>query len=78
MPANLGDSAVARGLEKVSFHSNRKERQSKEYPNYRLIAHIWHTCQELLRIPQSRLQQNVNHKPSDVKVGFLKGRGPQD
>ena len=27
MPANLENSAVARGLEKVSFHSNPKERQ---------------------------------------------------
>ena len=27
MPANLGNSAVATGLEKVSFHSNPKERQ---------------------------------------------------
>ena len=25
MPANLGNSAVATGLEKVSFHSNHKE-----------------------------------------------------
>ena len=27
MPANLKNSAVATGLEKVSFHSNPKERQ---------------------------------------------------
>ena len=27
MPANLGNSAVATGLENVSFHSNPKERQ---------------------------------------------------
>ena len=30
MPANLENSAVATGLEKVSFHSNPKERQCKE------------------------------------------------
>ena len=29
MPANLENSAVATGLEKVSFHSNPKERQYK-------------------------------------------------
>ena len=29
MPANLGNSAVATGLEKVCFHSNPKERQSQ-------------------------------------------------
>ena len=28
MPANLENSAVATGLEKVNFHSNPKERQS--------------------------------------------------
>ena len=27
IPANLGNSAVASGLENVSFHSNPKERQ---------------------------------------------------
>ena len=30
MPANLENSAVATGLEKVSFHSNSKEKQCKE------------------------------------------------
>ena len=29
MPANLENSAVTTGLEKVSFHSNPKERQSQ-------------------------------------------------
>ena len=29
MPANLENSAVATGLEKVSFHSNPKERQGQ-------------------------------------------------
>ena len=27
MPANLENSAMAAGLEKISFHANRKERQ---------------------------------------------------
>ena len=30
MPTNLENSAVATGLEKVSFHSNLKERQCKK------------------------------------------------
>ena len=30
MPANLENPAVATGLEKISFHSNPKERQYKE------------------------------------------------
>ena len=32
MPANLENSAVATGLEKVSFHSNPKERQCQRMP----------------------------------------------
>ena len=30
LPANMGNSTVATGLEKVSFHSNPKERKCKE------------------------------------------------
>ena len=37
MPANLENSAVATGLEKVSFHSNPKERQ----------------CQRMFKLPHN-------------------------
>ena len=37
MPANLENSAVATGLEKVSFHSNPRERQ----------------CQRMLKLPHN-------------------------
>ena len=37
MPANLENSAVAAGLEKVSFHSNPKERQ----------------CQRMFKLPHN-------------------------
>ena len=37
MPANLENSAVATGLEKISFHSNSKERQ----------------CQRMLKLPHN-------------------------
>ena len=33
MPANLENSAVATGMEKVSFHSNPKERQCQRMLN---------------------------------------------
>ena len=39
MPANLENSAVATGLEKVSFHSNPKERQCQRM----LKLHSSHT-----------------------------------
>ena len=41
MPANLENSAVVTGLEKVSFHSNPKG-NAKECSNYHTIAVISH------------------------------------
>ena len=79
MPANLENSAVPTGLEKVSFHSNPKERQNtKECSNYRTIALISHASKVMFKIPQARLQQYVNHKLPDVQAGFRKGRGTRD
>ena len=44
MPTNLETSAVATGLEKVSFHSNPKERQCQRM--FKLLLHncIHRTC----------------------------------
>ena len=78
MPANLENSAVATGLEKVSFHSNPKERQCQECSNYRTIALISHANKVMLRILQARLQQYVNCELPDVQAGFRKGRGTRD
>ena len=75
MRANLENSAVATGLEKVSFHSNPKERQCS---NYRTIALISHASKVMLKILQARLQQYVNHELPDVQAGFRKGRGTRD
>ena len=61
MPANLENIAVVTGLEKVSFHSNPKERQNaKGCSNYRTVALISHTSKVMLKILQARLQQYVN------------------
>ena len=78
MQANLENSAVATGLEKVSFHSNPKERNAKECSNYRTIALISHGCKVMLKILQARLQQYVNRELPDVQAGFRKGRGTRD
>ena len=78
MPANLENSAVATGLEKVSFHSNPKERQCKECSNYLIIALISHASKVMLKILQARLQQYVNCDLPDVQAGFRKGRGARD
>ena len=78
MSANLENAAVAMGLEKVSFHSNPKERQCQKCSNYRTIALISHTSKVMLKILQARLQQYVNHELPDVQAGFRKGRGTRD
>ena len=41
MPANLENSAVATGLEKVSFHSNPKEKQCQR------MLKLLHNCTHL-------------------------------
>ena len=56
MPANLENSVVATGLEKVRFHSNTKERQSQRMINYLTIALIPHAGKVMLTILQARLQ----------------------
>ena len=73
MPANWENSAVATGLEKVSFHCN-----AKECSNYRTIALISHASKVVLKIPQARLQEYVNCELPDVQAGFRKGRGTRD
>ena len=71
MPANLENSAVATGLEKIDLHSN-----PKESPCQRMftIALISHTSKVMLKILQARLQQYVNHELPDVQSEFRKGR----
>ena len=73
MPANLENSAVATGVEKVTFHSN-----PKECSNYHTIALISHASKVMLKILQVSLQQYVNHELPDVQAGFRKGRGTRD
>ena len=75
MQANSENSAVATGLEKVSFHSNPK---AKECSNYRTIALISHASKVMLKILQARLQQYVSHEFPDVQARFRKGRGIRD
>ena len=78
MPANLENSAVATGLEKVSFHSNPKERQCQRSSNYCTIALISHASKVMLKILQARLQQYVNGELPDVQAVFRKGRETRD
>ena len=77
MPANLENSAVTTGLEKVSFHSPPKKNNDKECSNYHTLAFISHNSKVRPKILQARLQQYVNHELPDVQDGFRKGREPQ-
>ena len=73
MPANLENSAVATGLEMVSFHSN-----AKECSNYHTIAIISHASKVILKSLQVRLKQYVNRELPDVQAGFRKGKETRD
>ena len=77
MPANLENSAVATGLEKVSIHSSPKG-NAKECSNYRTIVLISHASKVMLKILQARLQQYLNRELPDVQAGFRKGRGTRN
>ena len=73
MSANLENSAVETGLEKVTFHFN-----PKECSNYHTVALISHASKIMLKIFQARLQQYMNHELPDVQAGFRKGRATRD
>ena len=70
MLPNLENSAVVTGLEKVSFHSNHKERQCQRI--YKLLQQV------MLKILQVRLQQYMNQELPDIQAALRKGRGSRD
>ena len=78
MPENLENSAVATGLEKVSFIPVAKKGNAKECSNYHTIALISHASKVMLKILQARLQQYMNRELPDVQAGFRKGRATRD
>ena len=73
MSANLENSAVATGLEKVSFHSNLKA-SAKECSNYHTTVLISYASKVMLKILQG-LQQNMNSELPDIQAGLRKGKG---
>ena len=76
MPANLENSAVATGLEKVI--PIPKKGNAKECSNYCTVALISQASKLILKILHARLQQYVNREVPDVQDGFRKGRGTRD
>ena len=59
MPANLENSAVATGLEKVSFITIPKKGNAKECSNYRTVALISYASKVMLKI-----LKDTFHEPS--------------
>ena len=73
--SKFGKLSSGHRTEKVSFHSNPKERQCS---NYHRIALISHASKVMLKIRQARLQQYLNCELPDVQAGFRKGREARD
>ena len=72
MPTDLENSAVATGLEKVSFHSS-----PKVCSNYHTIALISHASKVTLKILQARFQQYVNCELQMFKLDLEKAEEPE-
>ena len=70
---SLENSAAATGLEKVSFHSNPKERQWKRMLK---LLHS-HTSKVMLKILQVKLQQYMNREPQMFKLDLEKAEEPE-
>ena len=76
MPASFKNSAVAAGLEKVSFsfQCQRKARPK----NVQTAAQLHLSSKVMLKILQARLQRYMNNEIPDVQTRFRKGRGTRD
>ena len=74
MPANLENSAVATGLEKIIFIPISKKGNAKNCSNYCTIAHISQATKVVIKV----LQQYVNYELPDAQAGFRKGRRTRD
>ena len=55
-----------------------KKGSAKDCSSYHTVAFISHASKVMLKIPQARLQQYVNHEFPDVQAGFRKGGGTRD
>ena len=80
MPANLENSAVATGLEKVNFIPIPKKGNAKECSNHRTISLISQSSKVMLKILQARLQPYMNReldleKAEDPEIKLPKSAG---
>ena len=77
MPANLENSAVATGLEKVSVHSNLEKKALPNNAQTTTQLHSSHASKVMLKILQARPQQYMNRELPDVQAGFRKAEEPE-
>ena len=77
MSANLENSAVATGLEKVSFHSSPKKGNAKEYSNYHTIALISHASQVILKFFKPGFSNTINVNFQMFKLVLKKAEEPE-
>ena len=75
MKKNLENSAVAAGLEEISFPIPKKG-NTKECSNYRTITVISHASKIMLKILQARCQQYMYWELPDVQAGLEKAEEP--
>ena len=54
-----------------------KKGNAEECSNYCTIALVLHTSKVMLKIPQPRLQQYMNHEHPDVQAGFKRAEEPE-
>ena len=77
MPANLENSAVAAGLEKVSFIPIPKKGNAKECSNYHTIALISHASKVMAKILQANFHQYMNQELQIFKLVLEKAEEPE-
>ena len=77
MPANLENSAVATGLEKITFHSNPKERQCQRMFKLQHNCTLSHISKVMLKILQARLQQYVTKNFHMFRLDLEKAEEPE-
>ena len=78
MPANLENSAVTTGLEKVGFHSSPKERQCK-MPNVQttIQVHSFYMLTQLLKSFKLSLNSMWTKKFQMYKLDLEKAEDPE-
>ena len=76
MLANLENSAVAAGLEKVSFHSNPKERPMPKNAQTTAKLHS-HASKVMLKILQARLNSTLSVNFQMFQLDLEKAEEPE-